>query len=100
MMHQELPTQPLIEGFAAPEFQDVRCEFERNFAERGEQGAAFAVYLRGEKVVDLWGGQRCTSTNLPWTNNTLALVFSVSKGMAAAAMAVAHSRGLFELDDP
>jgi CubicO group peptidase (beta-lactamase class C family) len=92
--------QPLIEGSVAPEFYELRREFERNFAERGEEGAACAVYLGGEKVVDLWGGQRCTQSDLPWTEDTLALVFSVSKGMAAAAMAVAHSRGLFELDQP
>jgi CubicO group peptidase (beta-lactamase class C family) len=82
----------------APEFLEVRREFERNFAELGEQGAACAVYHRGRKVVDLWGGWRSATNSLPWTENTLALVFSVSKGMAAAAMAVAHSRGLFELD--
>ncbi len=82
----------------APEFHEVRREFERNFVELGEQGAACAIYHRGQKVVDLWGGWRCTLNSLPWTEHTLALVFSVSKGMAAAAMAVAHSRGLFELD--
>jgi CubicO group peptidase (beta-lactamase class C family) len=90
---------PPIEGIVAPEFDEVRREFERNFVELGEQGAACAVYHRGQKVVDLWGGQRCSLNSLPWTERTLALVFSVSKGMAAAAMAVAHSRGLFELDD-
>ena len=83
----------------APEFHEVRREFERNFVERGEQGAACAIYHRGQKVVDLWGGERCSLNSLPWTEHTLSLVFSVSKGMAAAAMAVAHSRGLFELDD-
>ncbi len=90
----------LIEGGTAPEFHEVRRQFERNFVELGEQGAACAVYHRGQKVVDLWGGQRCELNALPWTEHTLALVFSVSKGMAAAAMAVAHSRGLFELDHP
>jgi CubicO group peptidase (beta-lactamase class C family) len=90
----------LIEGMAVPEFHEVRREFERNFTERGERGAACAIYHRGQKVVDLWGGQRCGTNSLPWTENTLSLVFSVSKGMAAAAMAVAHSRGLFELDQP
>lgn len=89
-----------IEGNTAPEFAEVRREFERNFAERGELGAACAVYHRGHPVVDLWGGQRCSSSGLPWTQGTLSLVFSVTKGMAAAAMAVAHSRGLFELDQP
>ena len=89
-----------IEGFVAPEFHDVRREFERNFTARGEQGAACAIYHRGRKVVDLWGGHRCALNSLPWTERTLSLAFSVSKGMAAAAMAVAHSRGLFDLDEP
>ena len=91
---------PIIEGTVAPEFHEVRREFKRNFTELGEQGAACAIYHRGQKVVDLWGGQRCWSNSLPWTEHTLSLVFSASKGMAAAAMAVAHSRGLFELDAP
>ncbi len=89
-----------IEGFVKPEFQAVRQEFERNFTERGEQGAACAIYCRGQKVVDLWGGHRCWKSAKPWTEGTQSLVFSVSKGMAATALAVAHSRGLFELDTP
>jgi CubicO group peptidase (beta-lactamase class C family) len=98
-MERKANKPPLIEGIVAPEFHEVRREFERNFVELGEQGAACAIYYRGQKVVDLWGGQRCSLNSLPWTERTLSLVFSVSKGMAAAAMAVAHSRGLFELDD-
>jgi CubicO group peptidase (beta-lactamase class C family) len=77
----------------------VRREFERNFRERNEQGAACAIYHRGRKVVDLWGGVACAATRRPWTRQTLVLTFSVSKGMAAAAMAVAHSQQLFELDN-
>jgi CubicO group peptidase (beta-lactamase class C family) len=99
-MERKANQPPFIEGIVAPEFREVRREFERNFVERGEQGAACAIYHRAQKVVDLWGGERCSSHALPWTEHTLSLVFSASKGMAAAAMAVAHSRGLFELDDP
>ena len=88
-----------VEGFVAPGFQPVLREFERNFRERGERGAACAIYHRGVKVVDLWGGYRCTDRLEPWVEGTLALVFSASKGMAAAAMTVAHARGLFDLDE-
>ena len=45
-----------------------------------------------------WAGQR--SPDRDWQANALALAFSVTKGMAAAAMVVAHSRGLFEPDAP
>jgi CubicO group peptidase (beta-lactamase class C family) len=90
----------LIDGCVVPGFEAVRLEFERNFRERGEEGAACAVYHRGVKVVDLWGGYRCPARREPWTRDTLVLVFSASKGMAAAATTLAHAQGLFELDEP
>jgi hypothetical protein len=42
--------QARVQGRVAPGFEQVRAEFERNFAERGEIGAAVAAYWRGEKV--------------------------------------------------
>jgi CubicO group peptidase (beta-lactamase class C family) len=87
-------------GDVAPGFERVRKEFQRNLQERGELGAACSVYYRGEKVVDLWGGFRDASRKMPWERDTLVLVFSTTKGMAAMAVAVALSRRLFELDKP
>ena len=59
LRHQRFrPANTNVAGFVAPGFEEVRAEFERNFAERGEIGAAVAAYWRGEKVVDLWGGRR------------------------------------------
>ena len=91
--------RPTVAGHVSPGFERVRHEFERNFRDRGEQGAACAIFHQGVKVVDLWGGNRCSQTGKPWTSDTMSLAFSVTKGMAAAVMAVAHSRNLFELDE-
>ena len=88
-----------VHGTVAPGFGPVRDVFARNFAERNEVGAACAVFLRGEPVVDLWGGLRDRRTGAPWEADTLVLVFSTTKGLAAMALAVAHSRGLFDLDE-
>jgi CubicO group peptidase (beta-lactamase class C family) len=88
----------MIHGTVAPGFESVKRAFEENFSRRKEVGAACAVYIRGEKVVDLWGGLR--NERDPWEEDTLALVFSTTKGMAATAVAVAHAKGLFELDEP
>jgi len=99
LQDRSLPTRPLIAGEVSPQFERVRSEFERNFLDRGETGAACTIFHRGVKVVDLWGGYQCLKTRKPWTNQTLSLTFSVTKGMAAAVMAVAHSRGYFELDE-
>jgi CubicO group peptidase (beta-lactamase class C family) len=89
----------MLHGEVAPGFEDVESEFKRNFAERGELGAACAIYHKGKKVVDLWGGYRDETTLAPWEEDTLTQVFSMTKGMAAMAVAVAHSRGLLDYDE-
>lgn len=89
-----------IHGHVARGFEEVRAEFECNFAQRRELGAACAVYYRGEPVVDLWGGYRNKRRHQPWEEDTLVPVFSTTKGMAGMAVAVAHSRGLLDYDAP
>ncbi|HMK73216.1 MAG TPA: serine hydrolase domain-containing protein [Myxococcaceae bacterium] len=82
-----------------PGFEAVREAFLENFARRGEVGAGCCVYHRGEKVVDLWGGIRNQKTGEPWERDTMVLVYSATKGMSGLAMALAHSRGWFDLDE-
>jgi CubicO group peptidase (beta-lactamase class C family) len=91
--------QSPIGGYVESGFERVRAVFERNLEERNELGAACAAYHRGEKVVDLWGGYRDVGRTRPWTEDTLVLVFSSTKGVAATAMARAHADGLFAYDD-
>ncbi len=88
-----------VAGLARPDFEAVREAFIENFERREELGAACCVYYRGEKVVDLWGGIRNKATGEPWEEDTMALVHSTTKGMAGLAMALAHSRGLFDYDE-
>ena len=45
-----------IGGFAKPGFEAAEEAFRANFDVHGEVGAAFCLYVRGEPVVDLWGG--------------------------------------------
>ncbi|GAC1325872.1 MAG: serine hydrolase domain-containing protein [Thermoleophilaceae bacterium] len=89
----------MTHGSVAPGFEAVRRAFDHNFARHGEIGAACAAYLRGRKVVDLWGGHRDRSQREPWEEDTMVLVYSTSKGLAAMAIALAHSRGLLDYDE-
>jgi len=91
--------ESMIHGEVAPGFGKVEAEFKRNFTHRGELGAACAIYHKGKKVVDLWGGYRDEKTLAPWEENTLTQVFSMTKGMAAMAVAVACSRALLDYDE-
>lgn len=90
----------VVDGFVAGGFERVQAEFERNFAERNEIGAACAVSVGGELVVDLWGGMRDPARRDPWERDTLVLMFSTTKGMSSIAVAHAHARGLFDYDAP
>jgi CubicO group peptidase (beta-lactamase class C family) len=89
-----------ISGWVAKGFEDVRTEFERNFAERGEIGAAVAAYWRGKKVVDLWGGRRSPTSDLPWNEDTMVVVMSATKGLAAMTLVLANARGWLDYDAP
>jgi CubicO group peptidase (beta-lactamase class C family) len=88
----------MISGFVEPGFEAVRDQFGRNFRRRREIGAACAAYHQGELVVDLWGGYRDVARTKPWAQDTLVMVYSTSKGLAAMTLALAHSRGLLDYD--
>lgn len=90
----------MIGGVVADGFERVRAEFEANFGRRGELGAACAAYYRGALVVDLWGGYRDVARSASWERDTLVLVYSTSKGLAAMTVALAHSRGWLDFDAP
>lgn len=89
----------VVHGSVAPGFEAVRDAFIENFTLRHELGAACCVYQDGEKVVDLWGGLRDPASRKPWRENTMAIVHSATKGMAALVMALAHSRRWLDHDE-
>jgi CubicO group peptidase (beta-lactamase class C family) len=76
----------------------VAAEFERNFAERGELGAAFAATLDGELIVDLWGGVADRGRGRPWERDTLQVIFSGSKGLVAICVLLLIERRELQLD--
>lgn len=89
----------MIHGEVAPGFEAVEAEFRKNFAERGEIGAAVTVYYRGSKVVDLWGGYRDRRSLAPWDEGTMEIVFSTTKGISAIVLAMLNSRGYLNYDE-
>jgi CubicO group peptidase (beta-lactamase class C family) len=88
----------LMAGDVDEGYGKVADVFRRNLTSGQEIGAAVAVYRDGVKVVDLWGGFRNGITKAPWEHDTLALMFSTTKGMSAVAVAVAASQGLISYD--
>ena len=89
-----------IAGHFAPGFEPLADQFARHFAEGQEIGASLCVYHHGERVVDLWGGLADSTTRAPWTADSLIVVFSATKGLAAMALNLAAERGHFAWDAP
>jgi CubicO group peptidase (beta-lactamase class C family) len=78
----------------------VREAFAENFERRHELGGACCVYRGGEKIVDLWGGIRNKKTGERWEGDTMVIVYSATKGLAAMTCAIAHSRGWLDYEKP
>ncbi|MEV0590881.1 serine hydrolase domain-containing protein [Nonomuraea cavernae] len=83
-----------------PRFSRVQEVFERHFADGEELGAAFAVYLDGELVVDLWGGVADRHTGRAWREDTPAYAYSCTKAITATVLLQLTERGLVDVDAP
>jgi CubicO group peptidase (beta-lactamase class C family) len=92
------PSASDVCGFVSPGFEAVKEAFQENFSKRDELGGACCVYLNDKAVVDLWGGIRDPETGAPWEKDTMVIVFSLTKGLSAMTLALAHSRGWLDYD--
>lgn len=89
-----------VQGRCETRFEAVRAAFEENFRERDELGAAVAVTVDGETVVDLRGGWADSARTRPWERDTLVNVWSTTKGPTALCAHILADRGLLDLDAP
>ncbi|MGK3203513.1 serine hydrolase domain-containing protein [Amycolatopsis sp. MEPSY49] len=89
-----------VHGECAPGFEPVRAAFEENFRSRGELGAAFTAIRDGEVVVDLWGGWSGPERTAEWQPDTLANVWSTTKGMTAICAHKLVDAGELDVDAP
>jgi CubicO group peptidase (beta-lactamase class C family) len=87
-----------VQGHTEAGFGSVRTRFEENFSARAEFGAGVTVIHRGRTVVDLWGGRR-DSTATPWMQDTLVMIYSTTKPLAAACALVLADRSQVDLDE-
>lgn len=88
-----------VDGHVSRGLEAVREAFAENLARRGELGGACCAYHHGEKVVDLWGGIRNKQTGEPWEHDTMVVIHSATKGLAAMTLALAHSRGWLDYEE-
>ena len=87
-----------VGGTVAPGFEAVRRAFAD--AQAGDPGGAqLCVYRDGEPVVDLWTGGHLEGGR-PFTGESLSVLMSCTKGMAATVAHRLAQRGLIAFDAP
>jgi CubicO group peptidase (beta-lactamase class C family) len=96
MSHEEVNVQ----GHCAPGFEPVREAFLQNFRDGLEVGAATAVVIDGQTVVDIWAGHADADRNRSWNRDTIVQVMSTTKGITALIAHRLVERGLLDLDAP
>lgn len=89
-----------VHGSADPRFDRLREVFAANLESGEELGAAIAVDLDGESLVDVWGGHADVARTRDWDRDTIVNVWSTTKEVTALAMLTLVERGLVDVDEP
>src|SRR5262245_14442764 len=89
-----------VHGRCDARFARVKSAFEENFRTRDEVGAAVALALEGELVVDLHAGHLDPARTRPWQRETLVNVYSTTKGVTALAAHRLVDEGRLDLEAP
>ncbi|MBN9178845.1 MAG: beta-lactamase family protein [Microbacterium sp.] len=87
-----------IHGMVAPGYESVAEAFASTVSESG--GSALAVRVDGLTVLDLWHGAADRERAVPWQHDTMAMVFSCTKGLLAIMIGHLVQEGRLELDLP
>jgi len=85
-----------VKGQVSPGYESLKDMFQYNVMTGKERNAQLCIYVKGEKVVDLWGSAEGDTT---YTGDSIQCVMSSSKPITAIAMAMAADRGLIKYDE-
>lgn len=77
----------------------VEALFQEQIDQELHPGAALAVYRYGQPVLDIQGGLADQATGKPVSPDTMFVLFSSTKPLAAACLYILWERGKFDWDD-
>ena len=85
-----------VEGHWDARFAKVADALDAAISDGEEVGAAIAIDLDGETVVDVWGGHADAARTRPWTKDTIVNVWSSTKTVTSLAALMLIDRGLID----
>ena len=87
-----------IKGNCQERFLEVKELFGSLHKSGREVGSSFSVYQDGKPIIDIWGGYSDKDQTKQWNRDTLATVWSTTKGVAAITIAHAFENELIEYE--
>jgi CubicO group peptidase (beta-lactamase class C family) len=94
------PEAPVVQGFCEPAFESVRRALSSVVESGSEVGAALAVVVDKQPVVDLWIGHRDAARTVEWDADTLVNLYSIGKAVSAICALRLVDGGALDLDAP
>jgi CubicO group peptidase (beta-lactamase class C family) len=91
---------PAVHGHADARFDKVAEALTEELASGSEVGAAIAIDVDGDSVLDVWGGHTDAAKTVPWGEDTIINVWSSTKTVTSLAALMLADRGLLDLDAP
>ena len=85
--------------WVADGFEPVWDLFHQMHESGEELGSALNIYLSGQPVADLWGGNANPQKTRPWNRDTMVSIFSISKALTAFCLHHLIDEGKAKLDD-
>jgi len=95
-----LPSKVSVQGACAAGWGAVRDAFAHNLDTGQDVGAAVAIFVDGEPVVDLWGGHFDGTYTRSFDRDTIVQGYSSTKTITALCALVLADRGGIDLDAP
>lgn len=89
-----------VQGACDSRFLNVIRAFAGLYPGKMFGGGGLSVYIDGRPVVDVWTGYSDRKGEVAWTEDTGAMVFSATKGLAATIIHLLVDRGLLSYDAP
>jgi CubicO group peptidase (beta-lactamase class C family) len=89
-----------VQGHADARFDKVAEALAEEIASGAEVGAAIAIDVGGESVLDVWGGYADEAKTVSWGEDTIVNVWSSTKTVTSLAALMLADRGLLDLDAP
>ena len=87
-----------LAGHIDSRFASIEPVFAEVLDSQSSGGASFSVFVDGECVVDVWGGEARAGEQ--WSSETVSTIFSCTKGLVAVLVGQLVERGLCNPGEP